>query len=51
MTKTHRPWYTVLYIQVPIAIAFGILIAHFWPDLGKALKPLGDGEELEARPA
>ncbi|MFZ0067515.1 MAG: dicarboxylate/amino acid:cation symporter [Pseudolabrys sp.] len=43
MTKTHRPWYTVLYIQVLIAIAVGILIGHFWPDLGKAFKPLGDG--------
>jgi aerobic C4-dicarboxylate transport protein len=39
----HRPWYTVLYIQVLIAIAIGIFIGHFWPDLGKALKPLGDG--------
>jgi aerobic C4-dicarboxylate transport protein len=43
MTKTHRPWYTVLYIQVLIAIAIGILIGHFWPNLGTALKPLGDG--------
>ena len=43
MTKTHRPWYSVLYIQVLIAIAVGIIIGHFWPDLGKALKPLGDG--------
>jgi Na+/H+-dicarboxylate symporter len=43
MTKTHRPWYAVLYIQVLIAIAVGILIGHFWPDLGKAFKPLGDG--------
>jgi aerobic C4-dicarboxylate transport protein len=43
MTKTHRPWYTVLYIQVLIAIAAGVLLGNFWPDLGKALKPLGDG--------
>ena len=28
---------------VLIAIAIGIFIGHFWPDLGKALKPLGDG--------
>jgi aerobic C4-dicarboxylate transport protein len=39
----HRPWYTVLYIQVLIAIAIGIAVGYFWPDLGKALKPLGDG--------
>src|SRR5215470_14761824 len=43
MTKTPRRWYTVLYIQVLIAIAVGIFIGHFWPDLGKAFKPLGDG--------
>src|SRR6476659_1335162 len=40
---SRRPWYKVLYIQVLIAIAIGILIGHFYPDLGKALKPLGDG--------
>src|SRR3954469_18843653 len=39
----HRPWYTVLYIQVLIAIVIGVLVGHFYPDLGKALKPLGDG--------
>ena len=43
MTKTHRPWYKVLYVQVLIAIAAGVVIGHFWPELGKALKPLGDG--------
>jgi aerobic C4-dicarboxylate transport protein len=41
--KPHRPWYTVLYIQVLIAIAIGILIGHYWPKAGVALKPLGDG--------
>src|SRR3954468_20012871 len=41
--RRHRPWYTVLYIQVLIAIAIGIAIGHFYPDLGKQLKPLGDG--------
>ncbi len=40
---TRSPWYSVLYIQVLIAIAFGILVGHFYPGLGKALKPLGDG--------
>jgi aerobic C4-dicarboxylate transport protein len=43
MTASSRPWYRVLYIQVLIAIALGILIGHFFPDTGKALKPLGDG--------
>src|SRR6476620_7876827 len=39
----RQPWYSILYIQVLIAIALGILIGYFYPDLGKALKPLGDG--------
>src|SRR4051812_13188412 len=40
----HRgPWYTILYVQVLIAIAIGILIGHFFPTAGVALKPLGDG--------
>jgi aerobic C4-dicarboxylate transport protein len=38
-----QPWYKILYIQVLIAIFIGILIGHFNPDLGKSLKPLGDG--------
>jgi aerobic C4-dicarboxylate transport protein len=43
VTKTQRPWYTILYVQVLIAIALGILIGHFWPGFATALKPLGDG--------
>src|SRR3979490_834423 len=39
----RQPWYSILYIQVLIAIALGILIEYFYPDLGKAMKPLGDG--------
>jgi len=42
-TKPVRPWYTVLYIQVLLAIAVGVLIGHFFPNAGVALKPLGDG--------
>jgi aerobic C4-dicarboxylate transport protein len=42
MTK-HRPWYTVLYIQVLIAIAVGIALGHLYPTTGIAMKPLGDG--------
>src|SRR2546425_4842270 len=41
--RPHSPWYTVLYIQVLIAIAIGIVIGYFYPDLGKDVKPLGDG--------
>ena len=38
----HKHWYSVLYIQVLIAIAVGILIGRFFPKTGIALKPLGD---------
>src|SRR6478752_8659190 len=41
--SARHPWYSVLYIQVLIAIALGILIGYLDPNLGKALKPLGDG--------
>ena len=43
MTAPRRPWYSVLYIQVLIAIAVGIAIGHYFPHIGVALKPLGDG--------
>ena len=39
----HQPWYTVLYIQVLIAIAIGVVLGHFWPSLANQMKPLGDG--------
>src|SRR6266850_1974815 len=39
---SRRPWYTVLYVQVLIAIALGIIVGHFFPKTGTALKPLGD---------
>jgi aerobic C4-dicarboxylate transport protein len=31
-----------LYGQVLIATAVGILVGHFWPDAGVAMKPVGD---------
>ncbi len=40
---TRKPWYRVLYVQVLIAVALGILVGAFYPTLGKDLKPLGDG--------
>jgi aerobic C4-dicarboxylate transport protein len=39
----RKPWYRILYVQVLIAVAIGIVIGHFFPDVGKALKPFGDG--------
>ncbi len=41
-TRRRKPWYTVLYIQVLIAIALGIVIGHLYPTFGTSLKPLGD---------
>lgn len=35
--------FNLLYFQVLIAILVGILIGHFYPSIGVALKPLGDG--------
>ena len=35
-------WYQHLYIQVLIAITAGILLGHFYPQLGEQMKPLGD---------
>lgn len=32
-----------LYVQVLVAIVAGVLLGHFWPDVGVPLKPLGDG--------
>jgi aerobic C4-dicarboxylate transport protein len=43
MAGARRPWYRILYLQVLIAIALGIVIGHFFPRTGVALKPLGDG--------
>ncbi|MBB2496600.1 dicarboxylate/amino acid:cation symporter [Aquipseudomonas ullengensis] len=40
---TRKPLYKSLYAQVLVAIAIGIAIGHFYPEVGVALKPLGDG--------
>ena len=39
----RKPLYTHLYVQVLTAIVLGILLGHFYPDIGAAMKPLGDG--------
>jgi len=36
------PFYRQLYVQVLVAIAAGILLGHFYPQIGASLKPLGD---------
>ena len=36
------PWYRHLYAQVLGAILAGVLLGHFLPETGEAMKPLGD---------
>jgi aerobic C4-dicarboxylate transport protein len=44
MTKSERgPWYSILYVQVIVAIIAGVVVGHYFPSIGVALKPLGDG--------
>ncbi|QKR99550.1 dicarboxylate/amino acid:cation symporter [Sphingomonas sp. CL5.1] len=38
----RRPWYAHLYLQVLVAIAAGVILGHFWPATGEAMKPVGD---------
>jgi aerobic C4-dicarboxylate transport protein len=42
-TTKRRPWYSILYVQVLIAIALGIALGYFYPKTGIAMKPFGDG--------
>ena len=39
----HQRWWQHLYVQVLAAITLGAALGHFYPDIGVALKPLGDG--------
>ena len=41
--RLRTPWYRILYVQVLLAVAAGILVGAFFPEFGKSLKPLGDG--------
>ncbi|MBY0468138.1 MAG: dicarboxylate/amino acid:cation symporter [Burkholderiaceae bacterium] len=40
---SKKPLYQSLYVQVITAIVIGVLLGHFFPDTGAAMKPLGDG--------
>jgi len=56
---SRKPWYCLLYVQVLIAVGLGILVGHYWEDIGRMFggrifglewptvkqifKPLGDG--------
>ncbi len=39
----RAPWWRLLYVQVLLAVAAGIVLGWLWPEAGKTLKPLGDG--------
>lgn len=39
----HAKFLKLLYVQVIIGLVLGITVGHYWPELGAALKPLGDG--------
>jgi aerobic C4-dicarboxylate transport protein len=41
--RPSLPFYRHLYVQVLFAVLIGILLGHFYPDIGAAMKPLGDG--------
>ena len=43
MVKVKKPLYQSLYAQVLTAILIGVLLGHFYPEQGAAMKPLGDG--------
>jgi aerobic C4-dicarboxylate transport protein len=43
VAEAGKPFYKSLYFQVIVAIVVGILLGHFYPDLGAKMKPLGDG--------
>ena len=38
-----QKFYQILYVQVLFAIVIGVALGYFKPELGEAMKPLGDG--------
>jgi len=42
-TPAKRPLYRSLYVQVLTAVALGVALGHFYPQLGADMKPLGEG--------
>ena len=39
----RTPLYTILYVQVIVAITIGVVLGYVAPDTGAAMRPLGDG--------
>jgi aerobic C4-dicarboxylate transport protein len=42
VSPARSPWYSILYVQVLLAIGIGVAIGYLDPKLGVQLKPLGD---------
>jgi len=42
-TSPQKPIYKSLYAQVLFAVVVGVLLGHFYPQVGTDMKPLGDG--------
>jgi aerobic C4-dicarboxylate transport protein len=42
LARPKKAIYNHLYIQVLTAIFLGVVIGHFYPNVGEAMKPLGD---------
>ncbi len=42
-TAAKKPLYKSLFFQILVAVVLGVAIGYFWPDIGSALRPLGDG--------
>jgi aerobic C4-dicarboxylate transport protein len=42
ISTMRLPFYRQLYVQVVAAIVIGVLLGHFWPEYGAAMKPFGD---------
>ena len=42
-TPAKKPIYKSLYVQVLFAVVVGVLLGHFYPQVGTDMKPLGDG--------
>ncbi len=42
-TLQRKPLYKSLYVQVLFAVTVGVLLGHFYPQMGAQMKPLGDG--------
>ena len=38
MPAHHRPFFRSLYFQVLTAIALGVLLGHFYPQLGEQMR-------------